>query len=65
MPEDFDPLKKENVSQNSEGNSNKKVYSERERLEALKQYKELLDMGAITQEEFDKKKASILSEDIK
>ena len=31
-------------------------------IEALKRYKELLDQGVITQEEFDRKKAQLLGQ---
>lgn len=36
------------------------VMEQRKKIEVLKQYKELLDMGVITQEEFDAKKAELL-----
>jgi hypothetical protein len=36
---------------------------EKEKLNALKQYKKLLDLGIYTQEEFDQKKSTILSEE--
>ena len=38
----------------------KKALSEQERIEMLKSYKELLDSGVLTQEEFDAKKAELL-----
>ena len=44
-------------------NSQKKKESarnEKEKIEMIKSYKELLDIGAITQEEFDKKKSELL-----
>ena len=34
--------------------------AQKENIELIKQYKELLDMGAITQEEYDKKKNKLL-----
>lgn len=39
----------------------KKSDNELENLEKLKSYKELLDSGVITQEDFDKKKAELLN----
>ena len=40
--------------------SNESIDLEMQNLQKLKSYKELLDMGAITQEEFDKKKTELL-----
>ncbi len=53
--EAFMPLPSQNVNSESE-----KVTKEKSDIEFLKQYKELLDMGAITQEEFEIKKKEIL-----
>ena len=44
-----------------QANLQAKKADESSRLDRLKKYKELLDMGAITQEEFDKKKKELLS----
>lgn len=42
-------------------NTKEKSLSELERLQLLKEYKDLLDTGMITQEEFEKKKATLLT----
>lgn len=50
------------AKKSAEENANKEqnaVSQEMEKIEVLKKYKELLDMGAISQEEFDKKKSSL------
>jgi hypothetical protein len=49
-------------TESAENNGSSNLSGEREKIENLKQYKELLDSGVLTQEEFDKKKKEILGE---
>lgn len=56
----FTNQKKEERIINNQQKDNGVIYSEDKCIEILKKYKELLDMGALTQEEFDKKKRDIL-----
>ena len=44
----------------SDTNTTQGALSMQEQLQLLKQLKELLDMGALTQEEFDRKKQQIM-----
>ena len=44
---------------------NVKISTENEKITLLKQYKELLDYGIITQEDFDEKKEKLLSQKVR
>lgn len=50
----------QNITPNAEVKSNQPTMSFDEQIEALKKLKELVDMGVISQEEFDKKKKEIM-----
>lgn len=50
----------QNVTTNGEVKSNQPTMSFDEQIETLKKLKELVDMGALSQKEFDKKKKGIM-----
>ncbi len=53
-------LRNAEVQRNCSNTDESSTDSKFANIDAIKKYKELLDMGAITQEEFDKKKAELL-----
>lgn len=50
----------QNITPNGEIKSNQQTMSFDEQIEALKKLKELVDMGILSEEEFDKKKREIM-----
>lgn len=52
----------ETKKENESANEKNAMAQEMEKLDVLKKYKELLDMGAISQEEYEKKKSALFNE---